>query len=84
MAKSAKKTTRPVVKAKAPKKKEAAKVKSAAPKKKEVLQIKTVAPQEQETVKVKTTSQPAPYLLPKGRLITAEGWKRQMIRAAKK
>ena len=71
MAKSAKKTTRPVVKTKAPKKKE-------------VPPTKTIAPKEQETLKVKTTSQPAPYLLPKGRLITAEGWKRHMIRAAKK
>ncbi len=84
MAKSAKKTTRPVVKTKAPKKKEAPKIKSAAPKKKEVPPTKTIAPKEQETLKVKTTSQPAPYLLPKGRLITAEGWKRHMIRAAKK
>ncbi|NBW58878.1 hypothetical protein EBR43_14110 [bacterium] len=71
MAKTAKKKTRPVVKTKNPMKKEAA-------------TVKTAAPKDQEPMKVKTTSQPAPYLLPKGRLITAEGWKRQMILAAKK
>jgi hypothetical protein len=71
MAKAAKKTNRPLVKTKAPNKKE-------------IATVKTTVPKDSETLKIKTISAQAPYLLPKGRLITAEGWKRQMIRAAKK